>query len=45
MTEALQSLTARAIDHWPGILVPIVLLGFIGMVWTATVWAFRRKQR
>ena len=42
MTETLQSLTSWAIDHWPGILVSIILLGFIGMVWTATVWVLRR---
>ena len=44
MIETLQSLTAWAIDRWPSILVPIVLLGFIGMVWTATVWTLRRKR-
>jgi hypothetical protein len=44
MTDTLHSLAAWAIDHWPGFLVPIVLLCGAAMVRTATVWAVRRLR-
>ena len=45
MTSALQSLASWAISHWPGLLVPIVLLGGCLLVRSATVWANWRTRR
>lgn len=36
MIDTIYSLTAWAIDHWPGVLVPVILLGGISLVCSAT---------
>lgn len=44
MTEALHSIAAWVIDHWPGLFIPLILLCGAAMVYTATVWALRRLR-
>jgi hypothetical protein len=43
MPQDLQEIAAWAVANWPWLLVPaIVLIGGAAMVYTATVWKFRR---
>ena len=44
MTGILRSIASWVTEHWPGLLIPLILLCGAAMVRTATIWAIRRTR-